>query len=97
MRNRTTAAALAIVCLALAGTAACSSKPSQAEIAKRCQAALHAQDENGEKGKPKDCDGLSEDDYTALVTQNAVNDLGWTDGSGSFDPSKMIQDTTSNP
>ncbi|MCX4993836.1 hypothetical protein [Streptomyces longwoodensis] len=69
------------------------SKPSYDDVVKDCQKALVAQSKAGEKGKPGACKDVKDDDYTALVMSNAINDLGWTDEDGNFDENKMLEDT----
>lgn len=65
--------AVLLVCLcALAG---CSSGPSYDEVVKDCVAALKARPD-GDTGKPTACDGVKEDDYTALVLSQAIQDSG---------------------
>ncbi len=60
--RRTTATALLACLLALAG---CSSEKSQEEIAKECRAALS---ESATKtDRPKECEGLPQEDYDALL------------------------------
>ncbi|MGV9239497.1 hypothetical protein [Streptomyces nigra] len=40
--------------------------------------------------RPEECEGLSEDDYTVLVTAKAIDGLGWTDEDGEFDKTRML-------
>ncbi|MFJ3289973.1 hypothetical protein ACIPMW_32395 [Streptomyces sp. NPDC086669] len=42
------------------------------------------------KDRPTECEGLSDDDYTTLVTAKAIDGLGWTDENGEFDKTKML-------
>lgn len=94
--RHTTATLLA--CLLFAGGAVgCSSEKSQDEIAKDCVTALKAR-ADGDKAKPKDCEGLSEDDYqTLLMSHVLTDDLGWVDEDGGVDREKMLDDATSQP
>ncbi|MFE7972992.1 hypothetical protein [Streptomyces shenzhenensis] len=98
MRRTTTTAAVLLACLLVAGGAVgCSDSKSQDEIAKDCVAALKARAE-GDKKKPKDCEGLSEDDYqTLLMSHVLTDDLGWVDEDGNVDREKMLDDATSQP
>ncbi|MFG3170590.1 hypothetical protein [Streptomyces sp. NPDC048200] len=94
---RRTATALLAAALLLAGAVGCSSEKSQDEIAKDCVAALKARPD-GDKAKPADCKGLSEDDYqTLLMSHVLTDDLGWVDGDGNVDREKMLDDATSQP
>lgn len=90
MHARTTATLLLAATLA----AGCSSQPSYDESIQQCQAALKARPKP-EPTKPKPCEPLKEDDYTLLVGQRAMEDLGWTDANGNYDPNKMLQSTPS--
>ncbi|CAM5718334.1 hypothetical protein [Streptomyces fumanus] len=95
--TRTTTALLAAVVLLGGGAAGCSESKSQDEIAKDCVAALKARAE-GDKGKPKDCEGLGDDDYDALLMSHVLtDDLGWVDEDGNVDREKMLDDATSQP
>lgn len=68
-------------------------RPSYNDIVKDCQKALAAQSKAGGKGKPSACKDVKEDDYTYLVANAAMDDLGWTDDEGNFDKNKMLEDT----
>lgn len=87
MRTRTAAAAGAVLLLTLTG---CSE--SYDDITSRCIKTLRERPE-GETGKPKECEKVKEDDYTAIVGGIAIERLGWTDENGDFDENKMIEDT----
>lgn len=87
-RSRTTATLL----LAAAFLAGCSSEPTYNESVQQCVAALKARHLD-DKAKPKPCERLKEDDYTLLVANKAMEDLGWTDKNGNFDENKMLQST----
>jgi hypothetical protein len=63
---------------------------------KNCQKALVSQSKAGGKGKPGACKDVKDDDYTALVMNNAINDLGWTDEDGNLDENQMLEDTITN-
>ncbi|AZM46583.1 hypothetical protein DMB38_12850 [Streptomyces sp. WAC 06738] len=71
MRVRILTTTLAAAFL-LAGTG-CSDEPSYEEIAERCAQAL-ADRAPGVKGKPADCEGLSEEDYGALLGSQILKD-----------------------
>ncbi|MGW0626448.1 hypothetical protein [Streptomyces sp. NPDC002758] len=88
--------ALAAALIAI-GVVSCSNEKSQDEIAKDCVAALKVR-ADGDKKKPKDCEGLSEDDYqTLLMSHVLTDDLGWVDEDGNVDREKMLDDATSQP
>lgn len=52
---------------------------------------LEGQMQQGKSSRPEACDGLSEDDYTSLLTAKAIDGLGWTDEDGKFDKLKMAK------
>lgn len=52
---------------------------------------LEKKTQEGGKSRPKACEPLSEDDYTALLTAKTINGLGWTDEDGQFNKLKMVQ------
>ncbi|OQR65971.1 hypothetical protein B6E66_01255 [Streptomyces maremycinicus] len=87
-----TGAAVAIA-VGITGTVIWLVQPSYDDVVKDCQEALVAQSEAGGKGKPDACKDVKDDDYSALVLNNAIGDLGWTDEDGNFDKNKMIEDT----
>lgn len=62
---------------------------SYGDYANECAAALA----NHVYGKPAACKHISEDDYNALMVSQSIDDLGWTDENGDFDPNKMLEDT----
>ncbi|WP_331724432.1 hypothetical protein OG416_36775 (plasmid) [Streptomyces longwoodensis] len=47
-------------------------EPSYDDVVKDCQKALVSQSKAGEKGKPGACKDVKDDDYTALVMNNAI-------------------------
>lgn len=65
---------------------------SYEETVAHCAQALKDRPE-GDKGKPEECEEVKEDDYTAMVANQAIDDLGWTDEDGNFDKNKMLEDT----
>lgn len=91
MRTRTRAATIAILAALLAGTTAACGQ-SYEDKADACIAAVKERAE-GETGKPEACEGINDDDYTAIVVGQAAEDLGWTDENGRFDKNKMIEDS----
>jgi hypothetical protein len=60
-------------------------------VAKDAFDKLEAKTKEGGKSRPKECESLSEDDYTALLTAKAIDGLGWTDEDGGFDKLKMAE------
>ncbi|MEU1408863.1 hypothetical protein ABZ471_42495 [Streptomyces sp. NPDC005728] len=94
MRIRTTVTAAVLLALTVGG---CSSKPSYQEVVKQCTAALKEKHKGGETKKPAECHDVKDDDYTALVAAQAVDDLGWTDSNGDFDENKMLDSATEQP
>ncbi|MFJ2056916.1 hypothetical protein ACIOMM_13320 [Streptomyces sp. NPDC087908] len=89
MSNRRVLGALAL--LLAAGTTACSSGPTYDDSAKECRDVLVSRPAE-DTGKPKECEPLGEEDYTALVAAVAVERLGWTDENGEFDENRMRED-----
>ncbi|MFE2326104.1 hypothetical protein ACFXD5_19615 [Streptomyces sp. NPDC059385] len=89
MNRNAAITALAGAALLLAG---CSSQPTYDESVQQCVKALKARHLD-DKTKPKVCEPLKEDDYTLLVANQAMGDLGWTDKDGNFDRNKMLQST----
>ncbi|MFF3675877.1 hypothetical protein ACFYYS_18115 [Streptomyces sp. NPDC002120] len=87
MRTRTITVLLAATLL-LAG---CSGEPSYDESVEQCVKAVKARPE-GDKAKPKPCEPLKEDDYTLVVMNKVMGDLGWTDKNGRFDKEKLERD-----
>jgi len=52
---------------------------------------LDQKSKEGGKGRPRVCEPLSEDDYTALLMAKAIGGLGWTGKGGEFDKLKMVE------
>ena len=90
MHNRRALAALAL--LLATGATACSSGPSYDDSVKECHKVLVSRPAD-ETGKPKECEPLKEEDYTAISGSAAIERLGWTDENGNFDENKMLEDT----
>ena len=40
---------------------------------------------------------MKEDDYTALLMSQVLDDNGWTDENGEFDMGELLEDTTAAP
>lgn len=88
MRARLTTATLTAALL-ITGLASCGSPPTQDEIATACVKALKAR-ANGDTSKPKDCDGLTEDNYTTLVMSQVLTDEGYVDKDGNVNYDKLL-------
>jgi hypothetical protein len=82
-------AATLAAALLIGGLVGCSSQPTQDEIATACVKALKARGD-GDTGKPKDCEGLTEDNYTTLVMSQVLHDTGAVDDDGNVDVSKLL-------
>lgn len=93
MRRTHLIAIIIAAVLALGGGTWWLTQPSYDDIVKGCQQALKAQFKADEKGKPEACNDVKEDDFTALVANAAMDDLGWLDEDGRFDENKMMEDT----
>ncbi|MFJ6501419.1 hypothetical protein OG280_40930 (plasmid) [Streptomyces virginiae] len=87
MRTRT----ITVLLSATALLAGCSGEPSYDESVEECVKAVKARTE-GDVTKPKPCESLKEDDYTLVVMNKAMGDLGWTDKDGRFDKEKFERD-----
>lgn len=87
--------ALLAVCLLFAGGAVGCSK-SYDEKVEDCVAALKERPE-GDKAKPDACKGVKDDDYTALLMSQVLDDNGWTDEDGDPDMGKILEDSTLQP
>lgn len=92
MHARLAVAALAAALL-VGGLVGCSSQPTQDEIATACVKALKAR-ADGDTDKPKDCEGLTEDNYTTLVMSQVITDEGWVDEDGNVDYDKLLNTET---
>lgn len=90
MRTRTIMAALAALLIA-AGATWWLTRPSYEDVVKSCAHALDEQYKHNGRGRPTACDAVKDDDYSALVLQASLNQLGWTDRDGNFDENKMIE------
>lgn len=66
-------------------------QPTYDDHVKDCMQAVKERAE-GDKSKPAACDELKKDDYTAVVMNQVMDDLGWTDEDGNFDKNKMLED-----
>ncbi|MFJ4515212.1 hypothetical protein [Streptomyces sp. NPDC088816] len=96
MRRRTlliTAATVAVAGI-ITGLVVWLSHPSYDDVVKGCATALKEQYAQDGQGKPDACHDVKADDYSALVLQAAMGDLGWLDDDGKFDKNKMIDDVT---
>ncbi|MFF2778563.1 hypothetical protein ACFVU3_27040 [Streptomyces sp. NPDC058052] len=85
---------LALLPLALLVVAGCSSGPSYEESADRCGKIL-LQRPDGETGKPRECEPLTQDDYVALVLFVESRQRGWADENGEIDWSELLGDLPS--
>ncbi|MHC3455931.1 hypothetical protein [Streptomyces prasinus] len=93
--RRTTTAILAVLLCATAA-AGCSSEKSYDDTVKDCITALKDRPE-GSKEKPGSCEDVKEDDYTALLMSQVLDDNGWVDENGDVDMGKLLEDSTSQP
>ncbi|MCX4911840.1 hypothetical protein [Streptomyces sp. NBC_00878] len=85
-----------IVVLAAAAIAATTwafLRPTYGDTVSSCQTALSAQFKASGKGKPEACQGVKEDDYSAILMNQIMGDEGWLDEDGRFDKNKMLEDT----
>ncbi|NGO06938.1 hypothetical protein G5C60_04495 [Streptomyces sp. HC44] len=94
MRRTTALISGAAVAVAggITGTAIWLSQPSYDDVVKDCQKALAAQIKAGGKGKPSTCNDVEEDDYSAILMHQIMDNEGWLDEDGRFDKNKMFED-----
>lgn len=91
---RTTTTLLAA--LLLAGTlAGCSSGRTQDEIAADCEKALSSA--ATKTNRPDACDGLTQDNYDALLMHWALQQQGILDDNGDVDMGELLDSATSQP
>ncbi|WP_409469075.1 hypothetical protein [Streptomyces sp. HC307] len=88
MKTRTAAIAALLALAAL--TAACGK--SEEEIAADCQKALANTTVGVGDERPEACEGLSEDDYNALVISQGLRDSGVIDENGDVDMGELLDD-----
>lgn len=86
---------LLATCLLLAGAAVGCSK-SYDETVNDCVAALKERAE-GDDAKPDACEGVKEDDYTALTLSQMLDDNEWVDEDGDVDMGKILEDASETP
>ncbi|MFF5359408.1 hypothetical protein ACFY4I_08370 [Streptomyces scabiei] len=60
-------------------------------VAKEAFDTMERKTKEGGEDRPKECEPLSEDDYTTLLAATAIDGLGWTDKDGQFDELKMVE------
>ncbi|MDX2520575.1 MULTISPECIES: hypothetical protein [Streptomyces] len=89
---RHTTACLLAATLLLASAAVGCSKPYEDTVAD-CAAALKDRPKD-DGGKPDACEDVKEDDYSALLMSQTIDDLGWIDENGEVDKNKMLEDAT---
>ncbi|WP_171117806.1 MULTISPECIES: hypothetical protein [unclassified Streptomyces] len=89
MRTRTAAVAALFALAAL--TAACGK--SEEEIAEDCQKVLATTTVDLKDDRPEACEGLSQDDYEALVFSQRLQDSGLIDENGDVDMSELLDDS----
>ncbi|MCX4786479.1 hypothetical protein OG369_09875 [Streptomyces sp. NBC_01221] len=90
MRTRTTAAAITAGLLLVVTLTACGK--SEDEIAADCQKALAAGATTTKTERPDACEGLSQDDYDALVISQGLKDSGVIDDDGNVDMNELLND-----
>jgi hypothetical protein len=87
---------LLAACLLLAGATGCSSEKSYDDTVTDCVTALKDRPD-GDKAKPDACADVKDDDYTALLMSQVLDDNGWTDENGDPDMGKILEDSTTQP
>jgi hypothetical protein len=97
MRRRLAIIAIAVLAVAGIGlTIWLFVRPTYDDTVKSCQKALAAQMQADGRGKPSACRDLSEDDYSAVLMNQIMDDEGWLDEDGHFDERKMLEDSLDN-
>lgn len=88
--------AVPLLTAALLFTAGCSQ--SYDDKVKACSSAMHEHDFDAhplaEGQRLPACKDIKEKDYTAIVGNNVLGDLGWLDDDGNFDENKMRDSVT---
>lgn len=92
MKTRTAACAALLALTAITGLTACGSNKSQEEIATDCQKALASGAPAAKADRPNACEGLSQDDYDALVMSQVLKDTGVIDKDGNVDADELLGD-----
>jgi hypothetical protein len=87
---------LLAACLLAGAAAGCSSEKSYDDTVKDCVTALKDRPD-GDKAKPTACADVKDDDYTALLMSQVLDDNGWTDENGDVDMGEILEDSTSQP
>ena len=93
---RHTTILLATVLLLAGAATACSSEKSYDDVVADCTQALKDR-ADGDKNKPAACKGVKDDDYTALLMSQVLDDNGWTDENGDVDMGELLEDSTTQP
>lgn len=76
---------------ALDKTLASMVRSGYASVAKDASDTVEKKTQEGGKGRPKECEALSEDDYNVLLMAKSIDALGWTGEDGKFDKLKMVE------
>lgn len=84
-----------VVCAAILLLATGCGEPTYEEQVLSCRKALAGHDFDAdpldEGERLPECDGLSEEDYTALSMNAVLDRLNWLDEDGNFDENKMLE------
>lgn len=84
-----------LAALLLAGTVVGCSK-SYDETVEDCISALKERPK-GDTGKPDACKDVKDEDYTAIVMGQVLDENGWVDENGDVDMGELIEDSTAQP
>ncbi|WP_435610047.1 hypothetical protein [Streptomyces sp. C10-9-1] len=84
----------AVLLLGAGAMAGCSQ--SYEDTVNGCVAALKDRAEDA-TGRPAACDGVKDDDYTALTISQHLKDGGWVDENGDVDMEKLLEGSGEAP
>lgn len=93
MRNRPVILVISLLVVAgIAATVWAFLRPTYGDTVSSCEKALAAQFKAGGKGKPDACRDVKEDDYSAILMSQIMDDEGWLDENGDFDKGEFYED-----
>jgi hypothetical protein len=93
MYRRIAPAGLAVIAaVTLAFVAGCAGGESYSDKTDHCASALKVRTA-GDTSKPKECEGVKDDDYQTLVVANSLHSSGVVDDDGNVDLDKLLSPT----
>ncbi|MFI8930721.1 hypothetical protein ACIG3E_24005 [Streptomyces sp. NPDC053474] len=67
-------------------------QPTYDDRVNDCARALKEPHTERGEGRPEECVGVKDGDFSALVVDAALDESGWVDENGDFDKNKMLDD-----